>query len=306
MDINKIIEKYNIKIGTEDTSALCIELKKILVELHPDKNGGEFLNDEKKRKYLEINEALEYLDKNSEKSLININDITSIVKIVNEIIKPQADAIFEQHKNEIKKNIKLQIKVEIKTKYLGIRVGSTIFSTITGGLVIFPSVFKENPLISYYLKNEWFHIVLLSLLITSSVLFVLTWIMEQKDERKKEWLFSEEGKLELLEMMIEYSHLDEDEKFMYFSFKDFVNSINWQGDHVYLIEYYWKKHKYLDSVREVFRLLAIKFNSTQLSIGVIEELATYHLGDLLKRNIIDEIDKKSFHRHFKIDKNYFK
>ena len=81
MNFNNI---YNIaeyfKINSTSHSEILELLKKERNNIHPDKNGGNFnsVNDEKK--YHDLNDAIEWIENNSNNQLITINQMTELIK----------------------------------------------------------------------------------------------------------------------------------------------------------------------------------------------------------------------------------
>jgi hypothetical protein len=285
MDIKEVAKKYSLESDLENIPLLRSDFVKILAKLHPDKNGGNFKDEAEKKQFEEIKEALDYLDNTYSKSLIPINELTQIIKSVSEAIQPQKEAILIQQKNELRKDI----KGEIRTRYLNIRISSGVFGGISAALLTFSQTLSDNPVFGSYFKSPILISVLGIIFLYSSLFFVLTWLREQKDERRKEWLFSEEGKISLLKIVLKNAHLNDGGSKYIFSFNDFVNVVKSPRDFI--------SHTNSDRTFDILRL----FLSTRLSISTAEQLANFHLDDLEKRNLVEQLKGKSIHKYYAVD-----
>ena len=80
-NIDELVAEFRLSASKSDVESLKKELILKLSELHPDKTDGAFKSDEQKKNYLRINDAIEYLEKQSLKGLttIPISEISSVM-----------------------------------------------------------------------------------------------------------------------------------------------------------------------------------------------------------------------------------
>jgi len=284
--IEEIIEKFNLLSNKYEFAALRNELKKLLANAHPDKNGGDFASDEDKLRYESLQEAIDFIDSNTSKNLIPINQITDIVKAITSVMQPSREETVARNKREIK----LEIHSDIRSRYINWKIGSGTFAAICAGIIAFSKDLTDNPLVGELFKTPIGTSMAATLLFSSAILFVFTWLREQKDEQRKEWLFSEEGKLHLLRTVISRARRIPNNKYL-FSFNDFVSLLNSPRDFMN------------DENQNIpFRLSRTLF-SARLSLSTAEQLAKFHLDDLENRGVIQRHTEKSVIKYYTIEEN---
>src|SRR5947209_20361749 len=86
-----VAQEFGLTGHTNDPAALRNELRKVMSELHPDKNAGDFKSDEEKKKFLHVKDALEFLDAQTQNAgaLIPISQLPAIIKAFSEAIAPR-------------------------------------------------------------------------------------------------------------------------------------------------------------------------------------------------------------------------
>jgi hypothetical protein len=284
-----IIEHFNLDVDETNINEIRSALVQLLADSHPDKSGGDFASEEQKEKYNEIQNAIDNLSTihSQQNALVSINQVTDIIKAVTEAIVPRTD----DQRSNIEIQIKRDLKREIKSNYTPIKIGTGTIAAVCTGLITFAKTLNENPIFSFLLNIPNIHLILFNILLFSAILFVFTWFREKRDEQRKEWLFSEDGKLVILTRVLKSDDRRSEEDKIIFSFRSFVSAI--QGDRKRRIRNIF--HAYVQTIRRIL------YGSSIISIGIAEQIARQHLSDLENRNIIEKYDKKSLDLHYQID-----
>lgn len=81
--ISEIIENFNLKVT--EPSEVRRELLKLISEIHPDKNAGEFRSQEDESNFHRIQNAINHIDE-SERIPITQTDLVSISKMVSDLM----------------------------------------------------------------------------------------------------------------------------------------------------------------------------------------------------------------------------
>lgn len=288
--LKDIINHFNLEVDETNVSDIRSALVQLLANSHPDKSGGGFSTEEQKERYNNIQSAIENLNilSSQQNALVSVNQITEIIRAVTDAIAPKK----EDQKSNIEFKIKNELKREIKSNYNPIKIGSGTIVGVCTGLITFSKTLSENPILATLLKVPYINSILLSILFISATWFVFTWFREKRDEQRKEWLFSEDGKIKILTIVVDSLGREEDiEGKFIFNFRDFVGAIQGKRER-------WFRcflHAYMSTTRRIL------YGSSKISISIAEQIARYHLSDLENRNIIKKYDRKSIELCYEID-----
>lgn len=133
--LDEIIDCFELEVAEKNVKNIRTSLIPLLAEFHPDKSGGKFESDNQKDQYNNIQEAINYLDSinSQENALVNINQITEIIKTVTEAVAPKK----ESDKSNIVSQLKTELKREIKSSYNPIKISSGTIAGLSVGLISF-------------------------------------------------------------------------------------------------------------------------------------------------------------------------
>lgn len=86
--LDDIKNKLSLTVDLTNIDEVRRELIIKLAEVHPDRNNGEFKNENDKILYNDISRAIEFIDNNANKTLqiIPVSAITDIIRLIKEII----------------------------------------------------------------------------------------------------------------------------------------------------------------------------------------------------------------------------
>lgn len=290
--IQEIKEYFKIDQSISDLKQIRDELKYSLSQLHPDKSNGEFKTAWQKEEFNKINDAVEFIDKisSTSTSLITIENVNEIIKTITQTLQDKKEPISTSSNKELKK----EYKKELNQTYSKIKIGSGSIACISTALLSMSQFFSENKVLEPFYKIPQIHLILLSLLILSGIWFLLTWFGERKEEQRKEWLFSEEGKIGTLSSVLRSNIIKEEEDIKYFSVIDYIKVLR-------------LKKSYYSIIRIKRFIMKVKFaliGNPRLSQNLAEQIAQSQLNDFENRGIIKRSAKKSVETLFEIDKEY--
>ncbi|MBU1054066.1 MAG: hypothetical protein KKC46_09585 [Proteobacteria bacterium] len=288
--VEDIIKHFNLKVDETDVSNVRSALIQLLAKSHPEISGGDFETEEQKEKYIDIQRAIKDLNilGSEQNALVSVNQMTDIIKAVFHAIAPG--------KENQQPNIELYVKNELHKKiisfYKPLKISSGTITGVCTALIIFSKTLSENTILAPFFEFIYSHSILLYVLFISATWFVFMWFKEQKDEQRKEWLFSEDGKLIILaEVVGSFGKKVEDK--VIFSFRSFVRTI--QG----------KRKKRTKSIIKIYlsNIYQVLYGASIISTNIAEQIAHHHLSNFEKQNIIKKHNTKSIEYFYEIDSN---
>jgi hypothetical protein len=184
---------------------------------------------------------------------------------------------------------------KIKSYYRPIQIVSGIITGVCTIFVIFYKTLSENSILAPLFGFLNFRSILIYTLFISASWFLFTWFKEQRDEQRKEWLFSEDGKFVILSEVVK-SFGEKLENKVIFSFRDFVRAI--QG----------KKKQRLKSLIKVYLsiIYRVLYGASTIDVSIAEQIAHQHLSELENKNLIRKYEIQSIENYYEIDNNLIK
>ena len=267
-----------LKSSLGDTEALRSEIRREIIKVHPDQNGGHFANPEDEARYQQLVAGLEFLGKMSSTALVPIQDITALVVAVREAIQTkQSGQTPEQSRAEFRE----VARAELQHRLLLPRIGSGAFAATTAYLLANGDKLGSNPILGRGLKGEQASLFLFGLLFYSAVFFVMTWWMEQRASAQYEWLATEAGRRFIFARLLEsiYSRTKRDGDTVNFSLSEFVDAI----------------------IGPPRRASLFLFMSSKISPAAAEKLAKAHLDELESRGVIRKSNGKQIELVYEMD-----
>lgn len=177
-NIHDIINQFGLK--STDIPTITDELKKLRIELHPDKNGGDFLDDNHKSKYYDIEDSLRWLETNN--TLVPLSQLTDLVRLIKDLDKPK-----EPSEKELMKQIESDLSIRLdkaKSSFSkAFHFPKIAVSTLTGIISfvwLFPDQLESHPILGDLSRSFWFAQAWLILFLASIYLWVFNYIIEIK------------------------------------------------------------------------------------------------------------------------------
>ncbi|WP_339211876.1 hypothetical protein [Paenibacillus sp. FSL L8-0333] len=182
MDIESIKRDFELKGYT--LLELRTELVKKMAAIHPDKNGGAFIDPDTEEQYYKYNGAIEFIDKQtaSGTSLITVNDAKELIETFTKQIAQttssrDTDLIFAQRVDRSMGVIRKKFRLP--------KITTATITAVLSAMWIFPNQVKDHPILGQLINVEslmftyiWFYA-----LMGTVILWYGLYSFEQKQER---------------------------------------------------------------------------------------------------------------------------
>ncbi|MCD9474359.1 J domain-containing protein [Photobacterium phosphoreum] len=215
--IEMIMDQFGIEEGSMDE--LRSKLRIMQTEHHPDKNGGSFVDEDRKRKYHELDKAISYIDsikKNTD--LVTVSAVTDLTKAVTAMVAAQNEA---SSKDTL---LSFEINRSIESYHSKLKTPKIALTAITVAISViwmFPNTVKEHPVLSQFINFDsistniaWFYMLFFAV-----VFWVITWRREDLTKQQQESLKTESVQNRLFTSFINSLNND---TFTIESFVDFI------------------------------------------------------------------------------------
>lgn len=185
MEFSSIDEiKDYFGIETDDIEEIRKQLKNMLTELHPDKNGGEYRNGKQQRDYEEVSNAINLIDNSNTSLVLTRSEWTNVLQKIENlaIFKTKNDFITE---DEIYKQLDTSINtsvIKFQKKHFSYRVSSLVTAAIITTLWAFPSIIEEHRILRRIIFPD--SVGFTAFWLTSLALTSFIWLYAKKNEKK--------------------------------------------------------------------------------------------------------------------------
>jgi len=256
----------------------------MLAKYHPDKTGGKFESEDSEKKYLEVENAIKYID-NEKKSgyltkenEIKENEIKELVKIIKDIV-PEKQR--ENYHDVVNKKIDASV-LKLKNASRVPRITSASLTGILTAIMAFPSTITKNPILKNLIKlnDKIFIIIWLYVLGITAILWLTTKLNESRYEEK----------LKKLSDIYEQDNLFE--RYIRFYAEDKINKLEFIG---FIREEY--EHRYFSMASKIL------FQNNYLPQEILQVIADNTFSKAEKKGIIEIINNKSMIDEYRIIKD---
>lgn len=195
--IDQIAEEFELKSDPKDPHAIRHEIRKLMADLHPDPHGGDFKSEDDEKKYLRLNEALQYLDSPQQGMLVPIDYATTLVeKVTQSLFKANRDPV----ETKISKALN-ERRVSIRRQFYTPKISLGIVTTLLLYVFLAPQTLMEHPyigpiLMSAFVQQIWFISVFVL-----GFFWILTWRKEKRLMAITIKLFSLDYHMNILETL---------------------------------------------------------------------------------------------------------
>jgi hypothetical protein len=296
--VSEIVHELRLSASADDTAAVATELKKKIIESHPDKTGGTFADDAHKARFQRLLEAEEWINKNRVQStgMIPIQHLPALIKTLGELNQPSREAKVRELIRETRSDAR-----DLRHAFYELpRIGSGALFAIAAFLAAFPDKFVEKLVPSvvpetlpegnraeYLLEvandQRIVSAYFLAAALLAGFLFCLTWLCERREEDVTERAMSAAGRGFLLSDLLR-DHNDTST----FSARQFV----------LVVQRHLDRHDFL---RPYKRVLAFGRRTSQL---VAEKIATAHLEELERAGVVRKSPSKGVYQQYTIDPEF--
>jgi len=198
----------DFELEFHDVGNLRDSLNSLRIELHPDKNNGDFKNESDKEKFLKLNAAIQYID-----SIKNDNQIIAVERMT-ELIKAITELIPNSTQTTLQNNLDLRIGNAIgqyRSKLYVPKISLTAITGVMTFLFAVPAQLKDNAVLSRFLnpQNPTFVLMWLIMLFYTGAFWLITFMNEEKAKRQLSLLKVDATQNELFDKFVmQLSSLD--------------------------------------------------------------------------------------------------
>lgn len=183
--------KNQFGLDGESVEDLRPKLRTMQAKLHPDKNGGNFIDEDSESQYHKLDEAISFIDSiNDGSHLVTISAVTELTKAVTTLVAAKnedsgKDALLSTEINRSIESYSSRLKIP--------KIALTAISVAISAIWIFPSSVKEHPVLSQFINFEsaTTNIVWLYMLLFAVGFWVITWRREERTKKYQESLKTE-------------------------------------------------------------------------------------------------------------------
>jgi len=191
----------------ESADALRREIRTELRDLHPDRNGGDFASATSKERFSELSDALALLDSGSSTSLVPMDTVAPLVSTILEAMEGrQAAAPSGPSKREL---LRASARQEAALRFRVPRYASAGLGGVVTGLWVLPNLVSAagSPGVANALQasmlgplfgNPTLDAVFFGVMVYAWIFFGLTWVMEQNDLSRIDWVTTDDARSTLL------------------------------------------------------------------------------------------------------------
>lgn len=191
----------------ESADALRREIRTELRDLHPDRNGGDFASATSKERFSELSDALALLDSGSSTSLVPMDTVAPLVTTILEAMEGrQVAAPSGPSKREL---LRAAARQEAALRFRVPRYASAGLGAVVTSLWVLPNLVSAagSPGVANALQasmlgplfgNPTLDAVFFGVMVYAWIFFGLTWVMEQNDLSRIDWVTTDEARSTLL------------------------------------------------------------------------------------------------------------
>jgi hypothetical protein len=201
--LDQVVEQFGLDADPRDRESVREALLSELLELHPDKHGGDFPDIETSDRYHSVMSALEFIDRSgaSAGALIPVDQLPAIVKsIANALTTVESGS----ETIDTGADIAVEIRHGVRRRLFLPRLTSATLAAVSGTLFTLSGTVAEHPVVSFFeVSAAGLSVAMFFTTLVFAMFFVLTWVREQRELAAAEFLMTEEGLLDGLRRLFE-------------------------------------------------------------------------------------------------------
>lgn len=279
--LEHIVRTLDLSADPRQVSDVEKEIRRRLAEIHPDRNGGEFETDSSRYDYDELATALKFcrVSESGGKAIsLHKSDLPELLDALREITR-QNDAVDT---TTLRDSCKAQVVSESKARYAFRIKASGIFAAISGGLLAFSGSLKDNPIFGPLFQHSILSIALVVACTVSVALYLLTLLVEHREEQLTDYLLSRRGRKEILQITLPYPTDDTPDP-VYLDSDELVSSM----------EYIQEKRLLLLEGKHIFgRRKLPEIQLGKLGESSLERIAKTIIRELEGQRIMEKVSEK--------------
>jgi hypothetical protein len=283
--VAEMASELKLESPVHDQEGVRAELRREMAGLHPDKNGGNFASSSDETRFHSLADGLNFLDRQQSMALVPIRDLPAIMAAMRQALQPTTQEAAVAARTEYR----VAALGEAHTRYALPRIGSGVFAAVCAALLTFSGSLKDNPVFGVVLESHTARLMLGAAFLYSGIFFIMTWLLEQREAARVEWLATEAGMRRTLSRAIKSS--SDRWEFRGFSFSDYCEALS---DNRF--------HRRTENA-VLFAASAMFIHRRGLSPSSAERLAKLHIEELERRGVIKKHDERSLDITYEVDRD---
>jgi len=288
MQINSIQDiTTRFKLRSNQQSNIIEELKVLRVDLHPDKNGGEFENEDHKKDYYDLEDALNWLEKNN--TLVPLSQLTDLVKVIKDLEKPTEKDVITQLETDLSTKLD-KAKSSFSKSFQFPKIAVSTLTGVVSFIWLFPKQLSDHPILGDYAGSFFFNQLWLILFVSTIYLWVFNYIIELKQTNFNKKIESNSFQMDvfktfLKDRLIKASDRYASDGFLVFSKAQLINYLSKVLQQ--------KKIKRLLEVILVFYTAGLTLAKPRIDVENLEKLGDLILKKNLSKGTLQIYDSRS-------------
>lgn len=187
-EIRRLADELGLSRYLHDAEALKAELQKLVLALHPDKNGGEFRSDQDKARFMRARRAVELLNARSNGEAGAVGALPGTPRA---IASKGSDWVWRDNARHLQMNLTDQVRQRIARRFGPAKVGSGAAALALLLLALFAGSLEREAVLWPILGDAGVVWGLLAVAVASSALLAAGWLSERIVQARTEHLMSE-------------------------------------------------------------------------------------------------------------------
>jgi len=208
--LEAVAESLGLEPMPEDVDSLRKRIRTEIGQLHPDRNEGEFVDEESRERFQELSNALVAMDTDPGSALVPLSSVGPMVSAIMEAIHPAPREDARERTAEIRRReIRNEAREEARHRFRLPRLGSGAIAALVTGLGLLPVLVEASgsPAVSGALEASFiapifadplFEPLSFGVAVYAWLFFGLTWFMEQNDLQRIDRILTEEFRRRLV------------------------------------------------------------------------------------------------------------
>lgn len=197
-ELSRLARELGLDACAGSAEALKSELQKIVLALHPDKSGGEFMSDGDKARFMKARRAIELL--NSDGSADAPGAATQLAGAPHAITDASAPAASPENEHRLQVLLLAGARHRIARYFAAPKIVSSVLAAVLLVLVVTADLFEGNPLLGPLLAEAAVLMFLAVLGLAAATAAGASWVCERAAVSRAEHLLSESALGELFEL----------------------------------------------------------------------------------------------------------
>jgi len=215
-----VAKSIGISRTPDSTEALRRDIRTELGDLHPDRNGGDFVSTDNRDRYNELSAALAELDGDTgTTALVPVSTVAPMVAAILEALNSTGQLDAQKTSSAARTQaIRTEAREEAAYRFRLSRYTSGVVGMIASAIWIFPTMVSafgsqdastvlEASILAPMFAHVLFEPISFGIGLYAWMFFALTWFMEQNDRSRIDWVTTDSARGALMRRAISFARL---------------------------------------------------------------------------------------------------